>query len=416
MAGKHRGGGLRELFRRRPGPGPRTPHGLYVRNDAGFKHLTDNIVFDNLGNGFHCYASSKVAVRNLVVEGNAVFNNGGIANASSASDNLLFAGGRWSGGELPRVGRRRGDHADAGHRSDAPFGRCRPCRARETAESRSLAGALNILLTARYVPLGVPKWFWVSLPGLAACARGILLALACAIVPDDCAVRAARLSRGAIRRRKAARWPPWASARWHANALRRQRLQIRPRDTPVQPAIPLPAVLAASARRRTTGPDLRGTAPGRRPCLRAGRRLGPNCAGRRRPARRLRTSRGARFADPAGLRAGPGRFHACRDGFPHRRPSKLEGPHLRLGGRATGVQVLRQRDREDPFTTAGEARLEDLASGSRLVAFAYSSTLRRIYRRAPDALEQVDATVILNLDELRRSADKITVGATGRRS
>ena len=64
MAGKHRGGGLRELFRRRPGPGPRTPHGLYVRNDAGFKHLTDNIVFDNLGNGFHCYASSKVAVRN----------------------------------------------------------------------------------------------------------------------------------------------------------------------------------------------------------------------------------------------------------------------------------------------------------------------------------------------------------------
>ena len=80
------------------------------------------------------------------------------------------------------------------------------------------------------------------------------------------------------------------------------------------------------------------------------------------------------------------------------------------------MQVLRQRDREDPFTTAGEARLEDLASGSRLVAFAYSSTLRRIYRRAPAALEQVDATVILNLDELRRSADKITVGATGRRS
>ena len=76
------------------GPDRGHGHGFYVQNDSGFKHLTDNIVFDNFGNGFHCYASSKAAVRNLVVEGNAVFNNGGIANASSASDNFLFAGGR----------------------------------------------------------------------------------------------------------------------------------------------------------------------------------------------------------------------------------------------------------------------------------------------------------------------------------
>jgi hypothetical protein len=76
------------------GPDRGHGHGLYVQNDAGVKHLTDNIVFDNFGNGFHGYASSQAAIRNLAVEGNAVFNNGGIANTSSASDNFLFAGGR----------------------------------------------------------------------------------------------------------------------------------------------------------------------------------------------------------------------------------------------------------------------------------------------------------------------------------
>jgi len=76
------------------GPDRGHGHGLYVQNDGGIKHLTDNIVFDNFGDGFHGYASSLAAVRNLVVEGNAVFNNGGIANTSSASDNFLFAGGR----------------------------------------------------------------------------------------------------------------------------------------------------------------------------------------------------------------------------------------------------------------------------------------------------------------------------------
>jgi hypothetical protein len=86
------------------GPDRGHGHGLYVQNDGGVKHLTDNIVFDNFGNGFHCYASGNSAVRNLVVEGNVVFNNGGIANSSSASDNLLFAGGRGGVDGLQLVG------------------------------------------------------------------------------------------------------------------------------------------------------------------------------------------------------------------------------------------------------------------------------------------------------------------------
>jgi hypothetical protein len=79
-------------------------HGFYVQNDGGAKRLTDNIVFDNFGNGFHCYASSKAAERGLRVEGNAVFDNGAIANASSASDNFLFAGGAGGVDDLELVG------------------------------------------------------------------------------------------------------------------------------------------------------------------------------------------------------------------------------------------------------------------------------------------------------------------------
>lgn len=86
------------------GPDRGHGHGFYVQNSTGVKRLTDNIVFDNFGNGFQCYGSSKASVRGLRVEGNAVFNNGAIANTSSASDNLLFAGGRDGVDDLQVVG------------------------------------------------------------------------------------------------------------------------------------------------------------------------------------------------------------------------------------------------------------------------------------------------------------------------
>jgi hypothetical protein len=75
------------------GPDRGHGHGFYAQNDTGFKQLADNIVFNNFGNGFQCYGSSKARVQNFLVEGNIVFNNGSIAAPSSASDNILFAGG-----------------------------------------------------------------------------------------------------------------------------------------------------------------------------------------------------------------------------------------------------------------------------------------------------------------------------------
>jgi hypothetical protein len=75
------------------GPDRGHGHGFYVQNATGFKHLADNIVFSNFGNGMQCYGSKKARVQNFLVEGNILFDNGSIAAANSASDNILFAGG-----------------------------------------------------------------------------------------------------------------------------------------------------------------------------------------------------------------------------------------------------------------------------------------------------------------------------------
>jgi hypothetical protein len=76
------------------GPDRGHGHGFYAQNSTGFKHLAENIVFNNFGNGLQCYGSNKARVQNFLVEGNIVFDNGSIASASSASDNILFAGGQ----------------------------------------------------------------------------------------------------------------------------------------------------------------------------------------------------------------------------------------------------------------------------------------------------------------------------------
>ncbi len=68
-------------------------HGLYVQNASGVKRLAENIVFDNFGAGIHCYGSKNAEVRDLVLEGNAIFDNGAIGDTHSASDNIIVAGG-----------------------------------------------------------------------------------------------------------------------------------------------------------------------------------------------------------------------------------------------------------------------------------------------------------------------------------
>jgi hypothetical protein len=75
-------------------------HGFYAQNATGVKHLADNIVFSNFGSGMQCYGSKKARVRNFLVEGNILFDNGSIAAAGSSSDNILFAGGEGGAQEI----------------------------------------------------------------------------------------------------------------------------------------------------------------------------------------------------------------------------------------------------------------------------------------------------------------------------
>jgi hypothetical protein len=94
---------------------------------------------------------------------------------------------------------------------------------------------------------------------------------------------------------------------------------------------------------------------------------------------------------------------------------KLETRTFVSSDGATRMRVIRPRDRENLFTPAGLRHIEDLAGSSRMVAFAYSSTLRRIYKRAPDSLEAIGPSIVLDLEKLRAATpDKIAVDALGR--
>jgi hypothetical protein len=75
------------------GPDRGHGHGFYVQNSIGVKRLAENIVFDNFGAGIHCYGSKNADVRDMALEGNAVFENGAIGDVHSASDNIIVAGG-----------------------------------------------------------------------------------------------------------------------------------------------------------------------------------------------------------------------------------------------------------------------------------------------------------------------------------
>jgi hypothetical protein len=52
-------------------------HGIYIKGDGiGFKIARDNVIFNQFGFGIHGYAESGQALKNLVFDGNAIFNAG----------------------------------------------------------------------------------------------------------------------------------------------------------------------------------------------------------------------------------------------------------------------------------------------------------------------------------------------------
>ena len=66
-------------------------HGIYSQNDVGTKRLVDNIVFQSFDHGIHNFATEQAFLNNFYLEGNVLFNNGGIAGYGDIR-NLLLGG------------------------------------------------------------------------------------------------------------------------------------------------------------------------------------------------------------------------------------------------------------------------------------------------------------------------------------
>ena len=72
------------------------------------------------------------------------------------------------------------------------------------------------------------------------------------------------------------------------------------------------------------------------------------------------------------------------------------------------LRLFRLAKRDDLFTSGGVRRIEKLAGTDNVATFAYTSTLRRCYKQAPDALKKVGRgteAALINLDQLRIQFD-----------
>lgn len=268
---------------------------------------------------------------------------------------------------------------------------------------------LGIALTARYIPLGIPKWFLVAVPGLIACALAGFSVI-WHIRTGTVLMRAGLL---------ACLVAPWLIGlhTLSGDSAYGPGFEARPYNRPPNTGRIFRLVPDAGA--------LVPTSEGPRPV--GGHAYVLLGGGWQRivqqSARELNAD--VQLAVASGLPVlqdlGQGYVVAALTGIGLRTTDswKLEVRTFVSPDGATRVRVIRPRDREDLFTPGGLRHLEDLAGGSRMVAFAYSSTLRRIYKRSPESLEQTGSTVVLDLEKLRaatldKTPDKIAVDAPGR--
>jgi hypothetical protein len=261
---------------------------------------------------------------------------------------------------------------------------------------------LGVVLTARYLPLGIPKWFLLAVPGILTCALAGFSKLWRART-------APVLLRAAL---MACLVAPWLFGvhTVSGDSAYGPGFERRPYDRP-----------STSIRIFRVVPDagaLVPTSEGPRP-------LGGHAyvllgGGWRRILQQSAQELNAdvQLAAAGGLPIlqdlGQGYVVAAlaSAGFRTLDSWKLDVRTFVSADGATRVRVIRPRYRENLFTPAGLQHIEDLAGSSRMVAFAYSSTLRRIYNRAPDSLEQNGPSVVLDLQKLRAATpDKIAVDA-----
>lgn len=73
------------------GPDRGHGHGIYTQNGNGTKTIADNIIFEQFDHGIQAFVTdtTKGSVKGYVVDGNVLFNNGGISR-DGYSDNILF--------------------------------------------------------------------------------------------------------------------------------------------------------------------------------------------------------------------------------------------------------------------------------------------------------------------------------------
>jgi hypothetical protein len=79
-------------------------HGFYMQNQGpGYKHVADNITFNNFGEGMQMFGTDTAYVQNFHLEGNVSMNNGslglgtnttnGTTSAGARDDNIIIASG-----------------------------------------------------------------------------------------------------------------------------------------------------------------------------------------------------------------------------------------------------------------------------------------------------------------------------------
>jgi hypothetical protein len=68
-------------------------HGIYTQNAEGLKRLADNIIFNQFDYGIHAYGSNTSSLKHYLIEGNAVFNNGGAAGVGYRREPDILVGG-----------------------------------------------------------------------------------------------------------------------------------------------------------------------------------------------------------------------------------------------------------------------------------------------------------------------------------
>jgi hypothetical protein len=70
-------------------------HGFYTQNQGpGYKHVAENITFNNFGEGMQLYGSNTAYVQNFHIEGNVSMNNGSVGLGKNTNNGTVSAGAR----------------------------------------------------------------------------------------------------------------------------------------------------------------------------------------------------------------------------------------------------------------------------------------------------------------------------------